>query len=171
MKVTAADLEDDDFYTINSAERFDKQLSISDIRLSYDLPILIRYDYVDLDITPYHFHQVFTHEDTKGYFKKMKEFAGKSINQIANESDKEAHFHRSELKGKVRSAIKQILPKALETNPIVYHFALYETENWADRDTDTRASRVYFMLGTYGHIYVLFFDPYHELNPLTKPED
>ena len=46
---------------------------------------------------------------------------------------------------------------------------LYESEKWADRETDTRCSRVYFMLGTYGHIYILFFDPYHELNPMRKP--
>lgn len=171
MKVTAADLEDEDFYTINASERFDKKLTPGDINLSTDLPILVRYDYIDLGETPYHFHQVFTHEDTKGYFGKMKEFAGKSINTIMSESDKENHFHRSKLVGNVRREIKKILPKALETDQIIYHFALHDNDDWADRNTDTRASRVYFMLGTYGHIYILFFDPYHELNPLPKPED
>ena len=28
-----------------------------------------------------------------------------------------------------------------------------------------RPVRIYFMLGTYGYIYPLFFDPYHEINP------
>ncbi|MDE6824630.1 MAG: hypothetical protein K2J27_07880 [Duncaniella sp.] len=168
MKITAADIEDEDFYTINSPEGFHSRLNHDDVRLSEDLPIVVRYDYIDLDATPYHFHQVFTHEDTKGYFKKMKEFAGKSINRIIGESDKEGHFHRSELKGNVRREIAKILPQALNTDQIIYHFALYDTDRWADRKSDTRVSRVYFMLGTYGHIYILFFDPYHELNPLPK---
>lgn len=167
MKVTEADLEDEDFHTINAPESFNRQLSIDDVRLSHDLPVLVRYDYVDLGVTDYHFHQPFTHADTRGYFSRMKYFAGKSINKIISASNKDDHFHRSELKGNVLKAVKKILPKAIETNQIIYHFGLYDTDEWADRASDTRATRVYFMLGTYGHIYILFFDPYHELNPIS----
>ncbi len=162
-------IEKEDFNTINSRERFDKELSVDDVRLSTDLPIVVRYDYVDLEDTDYNFWQKFTHEDTMGYFAKMKLFAGKSINKLLTE-DRSHHFHRSELKGNVRKAVRRILPKSIDTNQIVYHFGLYDSKDtWADRNTDTRCSRVYFMLGTYGHIYILFFDPYHELNPLPKP--
>lgn len=162
-------IEKEDFNTINSRERFDKELSVDDVRLSTDLPIVVRYDYVDLEDTEYNFWQQFTHEDTKGYFAKMKLFAGKSINKLLTE-DRAHHFHRSELKGNVSKAVRRILPKSVDTNQIVYHFGLYDSGDvWADRTTDTRCSRVYFMLGTYGHIYILFFDPYHELNPLPKP--
>lgn len=159
-------LEKEDFHTINSREKFDKELTVEDVRLSTDLPIVVRYDYIDLDATGYNFWQEFTHEDTKGYFSRMKYFAGKSINKLLGE-DRTLHFHRSELKGNVRKAVERILPKSVDTNQIVYHFGLYDSNGiWADRSTDTRCSRVYFMLGTYGHVYVLFFDPYHELNPL-----
>jgi len=170
MKLDIDDiLEKEDFNTINSRERFDKELSVEDILLSKDVPIVVRYDYVDLNTTDYNFWQKFTHEDTKGYFAKMKFFAGKSINKLLCE-DRSHHFHRSELKGNVRKAVRRVLPKSVDTNQIVYHFGLYDTDDtWADRTTDTRCSRVYFMLGTYGHIYILFFDPYHELNPLPKP--
>jgi len=52
---------------------------------------------------------------------------------------------------------------------IVYHFGLYECESkQASRATGERSPRVYFMLGTNGFIYPLFFDPFHELNPLVK---
>lgn len=162
-------IEKEDFNTINSRERFDRELTVDDVRLSTDLPIVVRYDYIDLGDTDYNFWQKFTHEDTKGYFAKMKLFAGKSINKLLID-DRAHHFYRSELKGNVRKAVQRILPKSVDTNQIVYHFGLSNSGDvWADRNTDTRCSRVYFMLGTYGHIYILFFDPYHELNPLSKP--
>ena len=168
MKLDFEDVfEKEDFETINTRERFDKELSPSDVQLSSDLPIVVRYDYVDLDKTDYHFFQQFTHEDTKGYFAKMRMFAGKSINNLLKES-RSHHFYRSELKGNLLKAVKKLLPKSVDTNQIIYHFGLYDTERWGDRTTDSRCSRVYLMLGTYGQIYALFFDPYHELNPLPK---
>jgi len=168
MKLDGVDLEYDDFRTINTRERFDRHLSTDDVRLSIDLPIVVRYDYVDLGKTDYHFHQHFTHEDTMGYFAKMKYFAGKSINQIFEQTAKEDHFHRSEMKGNVAKAVKAILPKAVMTDQIIYHFGLYDTHEWADRDSGKRNPRVYIMVGTYGQVYILFFDPYHELNPLPR---
>lgn len=57
------------------------------------------------------------------------------------------------------------MPEAIQSNPIIYHFALYTSKQQADRNKDIRSPRVYFMLGTYGFIYPLFFDPYHEINP------
>lgn len=170
MKLDFEDVfEAEDFRTINTRDRFDKALTVEDVRLSTDVPIVVRYDYVDLDQTDYNFWQKFTHEDTKGYFEKMKLFSGKSINALLGES-RTHHFYRSELRGNVLQAVRSILPKAIGSNQIVYHFGLYDTDEWADRETDTRCSRVYFMLGSYGHIYILFFDPYHELNPIPKPE-
>ena len=168
MKLDFEDVfEVDDFKTINTRDKFDKELTTEDVRLSADIPIVIRYDYVDLGKTAYHFRQVFTHEDTMGYFEKMKMFAGKSINALLQES-RTHHFYRSELKGNLLKAMQKVLPKSIDTHQIIYHFGLYESDKWADRKTDTRCPRVYFMLGTYGHIYILFFDPYHELNPMQK---
>ncbi len=51
--------------------------------------------------------------------------------------------------------------------PEIYHFALYTAENEvADRTKGIRSPRIYFVLADYGRIYPLFFDPYHELNPM-----
>lgn len=75
---------------------------------------------------------------------------------------------------KMPSSPKIFTPSILEndlTINLAYHFSLYDTDRWADRSTDTRNSRVYFILGTYGHIYILFFDPYHELNPMPRPAE
>lgn len=148
MKLDVEDVFDaDNFKTINTRDKFDKELSIDDVRLSSDIPIVVRYDYVDLGKTEYHFRQTFTHEDTKGYFEKMKTFAGKSINALLQEP-RTHHFYRSELKGNLLRAVRKVLPKSIDTNQIIYHFGLYESEKWADRETDTRCSRVYFKFST-----------------------
>lgn len=165
MKLDGADIMNEDIHTINLREDFSKEIHYEDVRLSHDVPLLVRYDYVDLDKTDYHFLQEFTHEDTKGYFSRMKEFAGKNINSLLDNS-RNYHFYRSELKGNVAAAVKKILPKAVSSHQIIYHFNLYDTDSFANRTSGVRNPRIYFMLGTYGHIYILFFDPFHELNPV-----
>lgn len=153
MKLTQADIEGEDFATINAPDRFRVALSAEDAILSHTLPIMVRYDYIDLGKTPYHFGQKFHEKDTKAYFERMKSISSKSINDI--------------LSGNLRKAFRTLLPGAMADGQIVYHFALYtDHDTLADREKDIRSPRVYFMLGNYGHIYVLFFDPYHELNPM-----
>lgn len=168
MKLQFEDVfELEDFRTINAPEKFNRHLTVEDLELTHKVPIVIRYDYIDLNSTDYNFRQPFSHEDTVGYFTRMKEFAGKTVNSLLDHGDS-FHFYRSALRGKLLDAVRKVLPQAVLTDQIIYHFSLYESDRWADRTTDSRNSRVYFMLGTYGHIYILFFDPYHELNPLTR---
>jgi glutaredoxin-related protein len=165
MKLTSADIENDDFFIINKPDQFRETMKPADVRLSHDLPIMIRYDYIDLDKTDYNFSQKFQLKDTQSYFERMKKISSKTINNILDGSDRELHFHRSEIKGNLKRAIQSVIPQAIASNQIIYHFALYTDKDGADRECDLRSPRIYFMLGNYGHIYVLFFDPYHELNP------
>lgn len=166
MKLTSADIENEDFFTINKPDRFSEAMKLADVRLSHDLPIMIRYDYIDLDKTEYNFKQHFHHKDTQAYFERMKQISSKTINDILDGSDRELHFHRSVIQGNLKKAIQKVIPQAITSNLIIYHFALYTDKDNADRDADRRSPRIYFMLGNYGHIYILFFDPYHELNPI-----
>jgi hypothetical protein len=168
MKLTQADIEGEDFATINAPDRFRGALSAEDAVLSHTLPIMVRYDYIDLGKTPYHFSQKFHEKDTRAYFERMKSISSRSINDILNGDSRELHFHRSEVRGNLRKAFRALLPGAMADGQIVYHFALYtDHDAQANRAKDVRSPRIYFMLGNYGHIYVLFFDPYHELNPTT----
>lgn len=178
MKLEYEDIfEPEDIHRMNTKEGFDRKLNKDDIELSRSVPVIVRYDYIDLEATDYHFKQPFSHKDTIGYFSRMKEFAGKSLDKLMSERDPKTkkskyHFYRNEvLRGKLLDAVKRILPKADMTHQIIYHFSLYDTDEWADRENDTRNTRVYFMLGTYGHIYILFFDPYHELNPMERKKE
>ena len=78
------------------------------------------------------------------------------------------HLYRSAVKGKLFEVLKSVYPNLTKgIVPEIYHFALYTVKNGlADRTSDIRSPRIYFVLGDYGRIYPLFFDPYHELNPV-----
>ncbi len=111
-----------------------------------------------------HFHQDFTLSDTQAYFSKMKEISSNTINNLEKKA-KEHHFYRSPFTGKVRENILKIMPN-VDESIIIYHFGLYECDSReARRETGERSPRIYFVLGNYGFIYILFFDPFHELNP------
>lgn len=165
------DIQPEDLAQLNKPDTFRKKLSSEDALLSKDLPIVVKYDYIDLDVTDYHFKQSFTLRDTQEYFTKIKEISSNTINQLERKSrgDRNYHFYRSSFTGSIRTAVKKILPDA-DDDMIIYHFGLYECESrCASRDTGERSPRVYFMLGANGFIYILFFDPFHELNPMNPP--
>lgn len=164
MKLESIDLEPDEIRVINSPDRFKKEIKFEDSRMSMDLPIVIKYDYLDLERTDYHFRQAFKLEDTQKYFEMMKEISSNTINSLSAKANA-YHFRRSEIKGNLMKVMAKAMPEAIQSNPIIYHFALYTSKQQADRNKDIRSPRVYFMLGTYGFIYPLFFDPYHEINP------
>ena len=160
------DLSQEEQAHLNKADDIRKGIKISDAKLSMDLPIVVKYDYVDTGKTQYSFSQKFCLCDTQKYFEKMKEITHSTINELEEKSskDKNIHFYRSQLKGKIREVVKQIF-STFDDSLIIYHFDLYTSREEANRQNGTRSPRIYFALGTNGFIYPLFFDPYHELNP------
>lgn len=166
MKLTEIDLEPEELCQLHSPDSPTVVLTTDDVRLSNETPITIKYDYLDLDITEYHFKQSFEWRDTKEYFDKMKTISSSTINDLQNVAN-ELHFRRSPLKGNLRKALcKRFKGQRLDDSIIIYHFALYSDKDvMANREKNIRCPRIYFFQGTYGTIYPLFFDPFHELNP------
>lgn len=161
------DITKDDISTLNKPDSFNKnsRITIDDARLSMDVPIVVKYDYVDLELTDYNFKQKFDLKDTQEYFSMMKTISSNTINRL-QQNAKDYHLYRSNLKGNLKTAIKKIF-QDVDENIIIYHFGLYECESkQASRETGERSPRIYFILGNNGHVYILFFDPYHELNPM-----
>lgn len=158
------DLDEDDLFDIHSPQKLSYQLDNSDLSLSRKTPIVISYALVDMSETKYHFQQEFTSRDTQEYFKMMKEISNSTINDLMENPHKH-HFYRTDIKGNLKTVLKNIDPECIKTNPLIYHFALYTDERKANRETGIRSPRIYFMLGLYGIIYILFFDPFHEINP------
>ncbi len=163
MKLTDVDILPDELRAMAMPDKFKNEIGYEDTQLSMDIPICIKYDYLDLEDTEYHFNQSFHHRDTQCYFKMMKMISSSTINSLMKK-EREYHFYRSKIAGNLKRVLQQSLPEAVNSNPIVFHFALYTAEN-ADRTKDVRSPRIYFLLGTNGFIYPLFFDPYHEINP------
>lgn len=160
------DLCEEDLYDLHAPVALNCRISNADLYLSQNVPIVVSYDLVDLERTPYHFFQDFTLRDTQAYFSLMKRISGSTVNDLLN-SEKEFHFYRTDVRGNLKKVLNMISPEAVEADPLIFHFALYtDADVIADREKDIRAPRIYFMLGRNGVVYMLFFDPYHEINPL-----
>ena len=150
--------------------RLTDKLDLCDLRESQDSPISVQYNEIDLGKSPYHFNQPFVGDEANLYFQRMKEFAGLTVNYIIDHSDHKLHFYRSDIRGNLKNVFDGIDKKIATANPLIFHFALdpNSTVTEANRDTGARNPRIYFMIGYSGMLHILFFDPYHELNPVTK---
>lgn len=146
---------------------FLRGLTNRDLAESKQYRINVSYVLLDKDKTEYNFMQEFHLRDTQQYFSIMKEFAGNSLSDLF-ENKRKYHLYPTELKGNIADKLCKLYP-AIDrlTPPDIYHFALYNDKDVvADREDDVRSPRIYFIVGEYGTIYPIFFDPYHELNPL-----
>ena len=150
--------------------RLTDKLDLCDLLESQDSPISVQYNEIDMGESPYHFNQPFVGNEANLYFQRMKEFAGLTVNYIVGHSNHKLHFHRSDIRGKLKHVFDGIDKNIAIANPLIFHFALdpYSTVTEASRETGARNPRIYFMIGYSGMLHILFFDPYHELNPVTK---
>lgn len=159
----------DEDLMFDALEKIDisSQLTSQDLNLSQSFSIAVCYDLIDLDKTPYNFRQEFHDIDAKMYFERMSEICNSNILDLF-EKPRDWHFSSSCLKGNLLRELKKLDKDVVKGNPMIFHFALYTSKEGADRKTGVRSPRIYFMLGKYGMIYPLFFDPYHEINPMTN---
>jgi hypothetical protein len=156
-------------YADESRNNINKQFSKDDIRDNLNNPPVFSYYWIDLGKTKYHFHQdEFDNEDIKKYFSILNEFSQMTIGNIL-ESKYEYHVYESKLMGKLLEVYKQYTNKAhidLYKVPPIYHFAFYTNKDGhANRDKRIKSPRIYFTIGSFGTIHILFYDPYHEINP------
>ena len=158
------DLEKEEVREMNQPYSPHHKLSSPQLALSRAVPILVKYNYISIGSEKYSFYNL-NENEIKIYFERMKRITSSTINELIEHSDKQLHFHRSHIRGKLRTAMFEKFPNRADDNTEIYHFALYTRQN-ANREADVRSPRIYFMLGEWGHIYPLFYDPYHELNPI-----
>ena len=165
----AIDLSDFDVEEVEGqVAHLTDELDWRDLQESQDCLITVQYNEIDLGRTPYHFNQPFEGNEANLYFQRMKEFSELTVNYIVDHSDFKAHFNRTDIRGNIRDVFDSINPNIAKANPLIFHFALdpESTVTNANRATGVRNPRVYFMIGYNGMIHILFFDPYHELDPV-----
>lgn len=134
----------------------------------------VSYRYIDWDKTPYHFQQeCFDNEDAVNYFWFMSMLTDNPFNKLFNTRKKEWHLNPNDY-GKDKNFrdlvnlaldLQENLPIACQ--PSFFHFALYTNQD-ANRDSKIKSPRIYFFIGANAVIYPLFYDPYHEINPMSS---
>ena len=166
LKFYSSDIDFDNIDEIDLNHHF----SPNAIRNSLNKKPVFSYRSIDLDKTEYKFNQdCFTNEDIKKYFQILNEFSNMSLNQILDSTQK-YHFHESPLKGNLLDVFKRYTNNSNIRDyeiPSIYHFALYNSEDRdkASRKTGIKSPRIYFMIGSFCTFHILFYDPYHEINP------
>lgn len=150
------------------------RLSYADIRDSQSHPIHVSYQYMDLYDTKYGFDQDFCARDARMYFRIMRCFANNTIQKliqaggrgvVVDEDGNQVCLRRNNaLHRTLREPLSKINEDIVKGDPMIFHYGLYtDPDGKASRKTGVRSPRIYFMLGVYGLIYPLLFDPYHEL--------
>lgn len=160
------DLNFADTLDVDLPAKLTDELSYEDLSDSQNQCISVQYNQIDLGKTDYGFDQEFEGNEANLYFKRMQEFAEQTLNNVRENASYRLHFYRTDVRGNIKKIFDSIDPKISQANPLIFHFALDpNNDNQADRAKHIRNPRVYFMVGRNGMIHILFFDPYHEINP------
>lgn len=146
-----------------------KELKQKDLNDSFKYRVTVCYPLIDIDKTKYGFGQKFDSIDTLEYFKMMKKFANNKLGDLFKNKE-EYHLSPTPINENIKKALQTIFPfpdvDPYDFREFMFHFGLYTDEKGnANRDADVRSPRIHFLLGSYGYIYPLFFDPYHEIQP------
>lgn len=161
------DLEIDDelLNYIHQPASLSDSISYEDSLLSMKQKMIVNYDLLDLD-GEYGFLQDFTQDEIHGYFRQMKKYASVSMNEIVETFDYTEHFNDSKIRGNLLRLLKGRTNKRIDDDVMIYHFALEpDSKAVASRAENSRNARVYFLIGKFGIVHILFFDPFHEINP------
>jgi hypothetical protein len=155
----------------NLKYRFGDKINNEDISNSQKHSPLFCYNYIDLDQTEYNFNQdCLDSIDAKFYFKRVKQISQKLLEDSIDNSSYKDHFriYNSPNK-KMKDLFKKISGSKYvidEQLPSFGEFALYtDEEGLANRAIGKKSPRIHFFIGPYGIIYILFYDPYHEIFP------
>lgn len=166
MKVLDFEIDDELLTCFHQPASLSDSITFEDSQLTMRQKMLVSYDLLDME-GKYAFSQVFTQEETYGYFSQMRKYATVSMNEIIDAVDYTEHFHDSKIHGNLLQLLKEKTGKRIDDGVMIYHFALQpESKQLASRKKGTRNARVYFLVGKFGVVHMLFFDPYHEINPL-----
>lgn len=152
--------------------RFGDKISNNSIAVTKEVAPLVCYSLINLTDKNYGFGQEeFDHTDALYYLERMKTLTSKSIFDIIEDEDYNPQdWHLNQTRGRnIREAIREHfkITKNFEM-PEIFHFALYpkQLQQTPSREQKIKNPRVHFIVGANGMIYPLFYDPYHEINPI-----
>lgn len=121
----------------------------------------VGYDYIHISGQEYSFNNPeIDAYDFHVYFSKLKEFSGKTIDEMRDAHHREHYHIYTQHKWPLLREIEKKLNLKFNdaTRPTTGQFGLYTTE-----DPDEKSPRIFFVLGRFGTIYPIFFDLYHKI--------
>ena len=159
------EIDDELLNYIHQPASLSSGISYEDSLLSMKQKMIVSYDLLDLE-GDYGFQQDFTQEEIHGYFRQMNKYATVSMNEIIEKFDYTEHFNDSKIRGNLLHLLKGKTGRKIDEDVLIYHFALEpDNKTVANRAQNTRNARVYFLVSKIGIVHILYFDPYHEINP------
>lgn len=165
MEMMDFEIDDELLTCFHQPASLSNSISYEDSRLSMNQKMIVSYSLLDMD-GQYGFSQDFTQGEIHGYFDQMKKYANVSMNNIIDSFDYTEHFNNSKIRGNLLRLLKEKTGKRIDEDVMIYHFALQpDNKQTASRELELRNARIYFLVGKFGIVHVLFFDPYHEINP------
>lgn len=159
------EIDDELLNYIHQPASLSSGISYKDSLLSMKQKMIVSYDLLELE-GDYGFQQDFTQEEIHGYFRQMNKYATVSMNEIIETFDYTEHFNDSKIRGNLLRLLKGKTGRKIDEDVLIYHFALEpDNKTVANRTQNSRNARVYFLVGKFGIVHILYFDPYHEINP------
>lgn len=164
--------DSEELESIHSRFKFGDKINNKAIALTKGVPAVICYSLINLSDKNFGFGQYeFDHLDAKCYLERMKMLSTRSIFDIKGDPQyKSKDWHLNQTQGKnIKEAVRKLVPKDKNFEfPEIFHFALYppKMQKTPDRKSEIKNPRVHFIVGANGMIYPLFYDPYHEMNPI-----
>ena len=162
---------------------FEEEGEIQDLHFNFDFgyevnPLkspskrpTVSYLYLDFNDGEFKFNtKHFTKKDSKIYLKKMNLYAQKSLKELIDNSTNDEHFTvNANLTKKELSLLTKLMGDkeiSEENIPILGHFALY-TEKY-EEGKETKAPRIFFLVGEQSIMHILFYDPFHKIHPISE---
>ena len=148
-----------------------------DLLDKYDFETTISYQYLLLDAEhPFSFYnsdfnQVHSEEfpgksDAMIYLSKVKILCKKSLYETMTDEDflRREHIHKVSVNPTLKKLRERIFKRrdTSNTQKDIWQFALYTNKN------DNRAPRILFFVGNYGILYILAYDPKHEITLMPR---
>lgn len=167
MYFNDSDFEADELNEIHETYDFDAPPSNKDIAQTKVTKPVVCYDLIDLSNSNYSFSQTcFDAKDVEAYFNRMKKLCSSNIEDIINNGERD--WHLCPTKGRnIETEIKRITNNPrLNQFPEIMHFALYTSKGMASRQSGVKSPRIHFLVGRNGMICPIFYDPFHEMNPM-----
>lgn len=138
------------------------------------------YSHIDIGVTDYHFHRPeFDGIDRLAYFGKLKEHSKFNLHHLVYDAHHRDRFKLThQLSDPEFALVSELFGKEIteQNRPVLGHFRLYHVD-LSPQDAliiknggQVKSPRIFFLLDKLSICHILFYDPFHEIHPISENE-